>query len=187
VSDASATPNTWQPPVPGSLASQPGQAPVAAFGIAAPKRQRLTPAMIRQQWEGEWRGEEVSRQPQDHLKKLSVLPKRQEQEKQAPEQNPIFAECLKIGEELAVYGIPWGFGIGVNTSEMKPAAFADAAAQILIQKGICTTEEWDNMVFTVLRESMQKVLEAVKNQRRSGLVLPNGTPVPPDLMPKKVD
>lgn len=101
--------------------------------------------------------------------------------------NPIFQQCLKLGEELAQYGVAWGFGASVNTGEMRPAMFAEAAGQILIQKGICTPDEWDNMVYTVLLQTMQKILAAVKQQRRSGLVMPNGTPVPPDLLPKKVD
>jgi hypothetical protein len=129
----------------------------------------------------------------DHLKRL---PTREELESagikpaagpEPPPEHPLLTASRQIGQELARYGVAWGFGVSVQTNEMRPAIFAEAAAQILVAKGIVTAEEWDDVVYTLMHKIMTQVLEAVKKQRPGGLVLPDGSPasIPADLLPKK--
>jgi hypothetical protein len=134
------------------------------------------------------------KQPRDHLKRLPTRAELESAGIKTPEpgearpEHPLLTASRQIGQELARYGVAWGFGVSVQTNEMRPAIFAEAAAQILVAKGICTPEEWDDVVYTLMHKTMTQVLEAVKKQRPGGLVLPDGTPagIPPDLLAKKM-
>lgn len=99
------------------------------------------------------------------------------------EAHPIRQECIALGNQLAALGVQWGFGVAENVGEMKPSVFADALAQILIAKGVFTEDEWADVMWTVLRDKTAAILEAIRAQRKSGLILPGQPQVPQDLMP----
>lgn len=102
---------------------------------------------------------------------------------EAAAQHPIWQECLALGKDLENLGVPWGFGVAENVMEMKPSVYAEAAAQLFMQRFGVTPGEWDTMVFLVLRDKMQRILEAIRAQRKTNLYVPGAPQVPPELMP----
>jgi hypothetical protein len=96
------------------------------------------------------------------------------------EANPIRAECLKLGEELKLLGVPWHFGGTINT-DFHTAVIAEAAIQLLTEDLGVPLERAQEVIFTILRGKMQQTIAAARTQK-SQLIVPGAPEVPPDLL-----
>lgn len=86
-------------------------------------------------------------------------------------------QCHALAQGLGALGINVQYGGVFNLADLKPAIDAAAAGAMLIQKGICTREEWDEVSLTMLREVLAATLQQVEIARaqstRPQLALPH--------------
>lgn len=102
--------------------------------------------------------------------------------KDAPEMHPMLQETVRLAKELGNMGIPWSWGV-VRPGEMQPFAMVVALANLLVAKGVCTQDELDTEVYSVLHGMTARLLEAAKKARGAPqLYVPDGAQVPPELM-----
>lgn len=78
---------------------------------------------------------------------------------------PLIAECHQLAQQLADYGVAVNFGGAINMGDLKPGIEASAAGVMLVMKGICTADEWSDMVHLTLRSVLAHVLQSVEEQR----------------------
>ena len=84
-----------------------------------------------------------------------------------PASEPTLVEqCQALANVLGAQGIGVNFGTLFNLSDLKPAVEAIAAGSILITKGVCTQGEWEEAVFTTLREVLSSALDGVAEAKR---------------------
>src|SRR5258708_28629336 len=105
------------------------------------------------------------KQPRDHLKRLPTRVELESAGIQTPEpppEHPLLTASKQIGQELARYGIAWGFGVSVQTNEMRPAVLAETAVRMQVQKGLCTQQEAHDLSMTILHQLLTQVPSALK-------------------------
>jgi hypothetical protein len=92
--------------------------------------------------------------------------------------SPIFADCQRMAETLASqHGLSVNFGGALNLGDLKPTIEASAAGTMLIMKGICTPEEWSDVVHLTLRNVLASVLQSAEERRLSAPPQPEASKI----------
>lgn len=90
----------------------------------------------------------------------------------------LFADCQRMAETLASqHGLSVNFGGALNLGDLKPTIEASAAGTMLIMKGICTPEEWSDVVHLTLRNVLASVLQSAEERRLSAPPQPEASKI----------